>query len=191
MIKGGDVNILNSYEGIEGETVKILGGNVSVVSKDDGINASMTSGTTITIGGGVIYIFCGGDGIDSNSRASYNGIAFTGGKTVIVSTSGGNSAIDSEQGYSFSGGYVVAVMPRGGMSGEATHCQNFSGVGKNLTLSLTKGQYLVCDIGGAKLTLNMPATISASVVLLGSSSASATTGTTSSHKLSEGEFIWE
>ena len=151
----------------------------------------MTSGTTITIGDGLLYIFCGGDGIDSNSRASYSGIAFTGGKTVIVSTSGGNSAIDSEQGYSFSGGYVVAIMPRGGMSGEATHCQNFASVGKNLSLSLTKGQYIICDIGGQKLTLNMPATISASVVLLGSGNATATASATSSYTLSEGEFMWD
>ena len=191
VVNGGTINVVNSYEGIEGETVKILGGTVYIVSKDDGINASMTSGTTITIGGGLLYIFCGGDGIDSNSRASYSGIAFTGGKTVIVSTSGGNSAIDSEQGYSFSGGYVVAIMPRGGMSGEATHCQNFASVGKNLSLSLTKGQYIICDIGGQKLTLNMPATISASVVLLGSGNATATASATSSYTLSEGEFMWD
>lgn len=32
-----------------------------------------------------------GDGVDSNSRTSYQGIVFSGGDIVIVSTSGGNS----------------------------------------------------------------------------------------------------
>lgn len=190
-INNGNISVINSYEGMEGTSVNILGGNVSVISKDDGINGTITSGAAITVGGGTLYVYCGGDGIDSNSRSSYGGIVFSGGKTLIISTSGGNSAIDSEAGYSYSGGSVVAIMPRGGMSSEATRCQNFSSVGKKAELSLTNGRYLVCEIGGDKLTVNMPTSISALIVMLGSNGASATTNATDSHNLSEGEFIWD
>ena len=190
-VNNGNVSVINSYEGIEGRSVSILGGGLSVIARDDGINGTAYSGAAITVGGGTLYIYCGGDGIDSNSRTSYGGIVFSGGRTLVISTSGGNSAIDSEAGYSYTGGYVVALMPRGGMSGEATRCQSFSSVGNSLNLSLTKGEYLICEIGGEKLTVNMPTSVSGNVVMLGSSSATATAKSTDSHKLSEGEFIWE
>ncbi len=190
-VNNGKVSVINSYEGIEGNNVEILGGNISVISRDDGVNATASSGTSITIGGGTLYIYCGGDGVDSNSRTSYGGISFSGGRSVIISTSGGNSAIDSEMGYSYTGGSVVAIMPRGAMTNEATKCQNFSSVASYTTLSMTKENYLVCEIGSDKLTLCMPADISGYVIMLGSSSASAAVKSSSSHKLSTGEFIWE
>ena len=188
-MNGGNISVINSYEGVEGYTVKLLGGRLSVISKDDGINATATSGTSITIGGGDLYVFAGGDGIDSNSRTSYSGIAFTGGRSIIISTSGGNSAIDSEQGYSYSGGSHVAIMPCGGMSGESTHCQNFQSIGKKTELSLTKGQCVSIKIGSDKLTLNMPASLSALVITLGDIGASVTTSASDS-SLSEGEYSW-
>lgn len=188
-MNGGCVSVINSYEGVEGYTVKLLGGSLRIVSRDDGINASATTGTSITIGGGELYVCAGGDGIDSNSRTSYSGIAFNGGRSIIISTSSGNSAIDSEQGYSYSGGSVVAIMPRGGMSGESTHCQNFQSIGKKTELSLTKGQCVSIKIGSDKLTLNMPASLSALVITLGDSGASVTTSA-SDGSLSEGEYSW-
>ena len=126
---------------VEGTTVNISGGYVSVNSKDDGINATTTTGTAISISGGTLYIYCSGDGIDSNSRTSYQGIVFSGGNTVVISNSGGNSAIDTEQGYTYEDGAVVAIMPRGGMSNEATHCSNFSSIGKSTQFSLVKDNY--------------------------------------------------
>ena len=189
IVNGGNISVINSYEGAEGYTVTLLGGKLSIVSKDDGINATAASGTSITIGGGELYVYAGGDGIDSNSRTSYSGIALNGGKSVIITTSGGNSAIDSEQGYSYSGGSHVAIMPRGGMSGESTHCQNFQSIGKKTELSLTKGQCVSIKIGSDKLTLNMPTGLSALVITLGDSGASVTTSA-SNGSLGEGEYIW-
>ena len=43
------------------------------------------------IGDVITLVAKSGDGIDSNSRTSFQGIVFSGGDIVIVSTSGGNS----------------------------------------------------------------------------------------------------
>ena len=171
-ILSGEVSVLHSYEGIEGNTVKISGGSTSIVSSDDGINGTGTSGTSISISGGSLYVYAGGDGIDSNSTASYNGISFSGGKTVIISTSGGNSAIDSERGYSYTGGSVLAIMPSGGMSGETTNCSNFSSVGTKTTKSASSGQTVTVSASSETvMTVEMPCSISGMFVYLGSNSA--------------------
>ncbi len=190
-IKDGTVSVTNAYEGIEGTQVNISGGYVSVCSKDDGINATATSGTAIEISGGTVYIYCTGDGIDSNSRASYSGIVFSGGNTVVISNSNGNSAIDSEQGYQYTGGAVIAIMPRGGMSSEATHCQNFSSIGKSSQLSLSAGSYLVAEIGNTTATVKMPASISSAlVIVLGDNSPSTKTESTTAQALDQNGVSW-
>jgi len=189
-VNAGTVSVTNSYEGVEGTSVNISGGYVSVIAKDDGINATTTSGTAIAISGGTLYIYCSGDGIDSNSRTSYQGIVFSGGHTVVISNSGGNSAIDSEQGYAYTGGSVIAIMPRGGMSNEATHCQNFSSVGKSTQTSLTSGSYLVVGIGDTTATIKMPATINALVITLGDSSPSIKTESSTTETLDENGVAW-
>ena len=189
-VSAGTVSVTNSYEGVEGTTVNISGGYASVNAKDDGINATTTSGTAIAISGGTVYIYCSGDGIDSNSRTSYQGIVFSGGNTVVISNSNGNSAIDTEQGYAYEGGAVIAIMPRGGMSNEATHCQSFSSVGKSTQLSLTKDSYLVAEIGGGMATVKMPASINALVITLGDSSPSISTESSVSVELDGNGVAW-
>ncbi len=189
-IKAGTVSVTNSYEGVEGTIVNISGGYVSVNAKDDGINATTTSGTAIAISGGTVYIYCTGDGIDSNSRTSYQGIVFSGGNTVVISNSNGNSAIDTEQGYTYEGGAVIAIMPRGGMSNEATHCQSFSSVGKSTQMSLNKDSFLVAEIGGGTATIKMPASINALVITLGDSSPSINTESSANVTLDENGVAW-
>lgn len=190
-IFGGAVNIVNSYEGIEGFNVKVVGGDIKVVSRDDGVNASADSGVGISMESGSLYVLSGGDGMDSNSKTINNGIVFKGGKTLIISNSGGNSAIDTERGYSYTGGSVVAIMPRGGMSGESTNCSSFSSIGTKIELSINKGENLVCNMGSTSLTLNLPVSMQATVVALGSNSASISTVSSSNHNLKNGEFVWE
>ena len=89
-VNAGTVSVTNSYEGVEGANVNISDGYVSVNAKDDGVNATTTTGTAVSISGGTLYIYCSGDGIDSNSRTSYQGIVFSGGNTVVISNSNGN-----------------------------------------------------------------------------------------------------
>lgn len=129
-IYDGDVNVTKSYEGLEAYVIQIDGGDIDVVSEDDGINAaggsdSDSSGDTFTppsgwgttettstgtlyINGGDIYLNAGGDGLDSN------GSLYVTGGTIIVeaASSGDNSAIDyGDSNYvcSITGGTVLAL----------------------------------------------------------------------------------
>ncbi len=164
-INGGNISISNSYEGIEGNTVSISNGNISVTSSDDGVNATCTSGVGVTLSGGFIYIYCNGDGIDSNSRSSYMGISFEGGNAVIISSSSGNSAIDTEAGYKYFSGSVVAIMPRGGMANEVTHCSNFSSIGSSKTMSFTSGKTITVS-GDLNVSFQMPCSLSNAYLIL-------------------------
>lgn len=190
-VTNGVVNVSNSYEGVEGTNVEISGGKVSVNAKDDGINATATAGTAVTISGGEVYIFCSGDGIDSNSRSSYSGIVFSGGNTVTICNSNGNSAIDTEQGYQYEGGSVVAIMPSGGMSSEAVHCKNFSDIGSNRTTTMIAGRYVTVTVDEeAVVTLQMPVGISGRVIYLGSNSASVSVDEETTATLDENGVCW-
>ncbi len=186
-VLSGDVCITNSYEGVEGNKVMISGGTISVRSSDDGVNATATSGTGIEIKGGELYIYASGDGIDSNSRDSYKGIVFGGGKTVVISTSGGNSAIDSERGYDYTGGYVLAVMPSGGMSSEAKHCQNFDSVAQSQSVRVNQGEYLMI---GDILTLKMPTSLNGLVIFIGDKNAEVKTSSSSTVYFDANGVCW-
>lgn len=138
IITDGTIDVTKSYEGLEGMTVTIEDGDISVVSSDDGLNAAgdpadgnMPSGgpqdggfgggmdeahdyNFIVINGGTINVNADGDGIDSNGD-----LIVTDG-TIYVSgpTNGGNGALDYAGNAAISGGTIVAV----GASGMA---QNF------------------------------------------------------------------
>lgn len=187
-VSGGEVTVTNSYEGVEGNKVVISGGKISVRSSDDGINAQATSGTGIEIKGGEQYIYASGDGIDSNSRDSYKGIVFGGGKTIVISTSGGNSAIDSERGYTYTGGYVLALMPSGGMSSEATHCQNFNSIAQKQSQKLNQGEYLMI---GDILTLKMPTSLNGLVIFIGDKNAEVKTSSSSTATFDANGTCWK
>lgn len=189
-ITAGNVTVTNSYEGLEGATVSITGGAVSVRASDDGINGVATSGTAVTLGGGTVYIYCSGDGIDTNSRTSYSGILFDGGNVVVISTSGGNSAIDTERGYAYNSGTVIAIMPRGGMSNEATHCQNFNSIAKSTQLSLTEGNILSVSTKNADAAIKMPCSMSALVIVLGDTAADIDTNPSTDDALDQNGVAW-
>jgi hypothetical protein len=144
-------------------------------AKPDGFGNDTFGGERgeITVSGGYIHINASGDGIDSNSRSSYQGIIFSGGKTVVISTSGGNSAIDTEQGYDYTGGYVLAVMPSGGMSSEAKRCKNFNSVAQSTSMKLNANEDLkVGDIFNVKI----PTSLNALVIFIGDTDAKITAG---------------
>ncbi len=122
-VKGGNVNIEQSVEGLEGDNVYITGGGISIVSSDDGINAASDTDTDtagapfgqgggiggndggshiISISGGDITIFAGGDGIDSNGS-----IAISGGKIISIIDSQANGAMDCDGAFTLTGGVLI------------------------------------------------------------------------------------
>jgi len=94
-ITGGILNVVNSYEGLEGHEIKISGGTSKVYGKDDGVNAGGNSNPTITITGGYLEVY--------------------------VSPSGDTDGIDSNGTYTQSGGIVIAKGPSSSMASALDH----------------------------------------------------------------------
>lgn len=104
-IHDGVIDILNSFEGIEGEnTITIHGGAFNINASDDGINISASTGC-FTLNGGEIVITAGTDGIDCNGN-----IVQTGGKVTITvpnMNGGGDGPIDYDGTFTRTGGTMV------------------------------------------------------------------------------------
>ncbi len=136
-ISGGTINGTDCYEGIEGLTITISGGDTRVVTSDDGLNAAggndgsgMGGGFNpdkfgggmgndpnagITISGGKLTVIARGDGVDSNGN-----ITITGGEVYVSGPeNGGNGSLDYGGKATISGGIFIAA----GSSGMA---QSFS-----------------------------------------------------------------
>ena len=172
-ISGGKTNISYSYEGLEGASITISGGETTLSSKDDGVNSTNESGRGLTITGGYLYVYAGGDGLDSNTKTNYEGIYFDGGQVVVISTSTGNSCLDTERGYTYVSGSVIAMCPNGGMTSESINASNFSSIGTKSTISLSKDYYLSVKVENETvIALKIPQVLNAFVVYLGSNNAS-------------------
>lgn len=113
------MNISKCYEGLEGAYVIINGGDIKIISDDDGINATGENDTGrmympgdagdektseediwLTVNGGHVYIETSGDGFDSNGSALING----GFLEIYGPQDGGNGSIDVGD-----GGYVLIM----------------------------------------------------------------------------------
>lgn len=146
VISDGTINISSSYEGIEGKTINISGGDISLVSSDDGLNASGGADSSgygrrgdsfsssddvyISISGGTIHINASGDGVDSNGN-----LAISGGQTYVSGPSNsGNGALDYNGEAVISGGIFAAL--------------SVSGMAQNFSQSSTQGAMLVMAEGG-------------------------------------------
>ena len=122
-VSSGQIDILTSYEGLEGVNVDISGGAIHLMSSDDGINAGggmdgsgfggsgrgNTFGEgadahTITISGGYLLVRAGGDGLDANGS-----INMTNGIVLVSSTGSGDGALDYDSSFALSGGTLLAV----------------------------------------------------------------------------------
>ncbi len=189
-ITGGAIRVSECYEGIEGDTISVSGGDIVVISEDDGFNSTGTSGTGISISGGMVLIRAGGDGLDANTTASYAGLVMSGGDVIVISNGPSDAAIDTERGYTFTGGRLLGICLSGDMANsECVYCSNFSSVGKASSMRVSSGQYVVASVGGSiSLAVEMDASFSAYVVYLGSPSATISTASSVSGADSDGAY---
>lgn len=115
---GPTVNVTKSGEGMEGTVVNVLGGDISIVSSDDAINAANGDGVyegeldySFNMLGGKVVINSNGDGIDSNGDVN-----LIGGSAQINSAAGGGEA-----GIDYDGQYYISdqfnLNNRSGVSG--------------------------------------------------------------------------
>ena len=105
----GVLNITADNEGLDSELhLTINGGNVSIVSQNDGINTNEDGVSVTTINGGALHIAAGlgdeGDGIDSNGFLVING-----GTVISMANPRSDSGLDSDMGSYINGGTVVAL----------------------------------------------------------------------------------
>ena len=146
-ITSGTIRITESYEGLEGLYVDVSGGDIALAASDDGINAAggtdqsgfggqrggdrfggrggmgsgSSSGGTITISGGTLYVDASGDGIDANGTITISG----GYTTVCGPTQGDTATLDYDTGAAITGGTFIGT----GASGMA---QTFSDSGQGV-----------------------------------------------------------
>lgn len=173
VVTGGNIEIAKCYEGIEGAVVEISGGEISIVSSDDGINAAGgadqsgfgfgfaggfggerdsfgDSAYCIRISGGKITINASGDGVDSNGDLEVSGGALY----ISGPESSGDSALDYDGSASVTGGIVVAA----GYDGMAQNFGSESTQGSMLIRvgSVVTGEIALSDADGTVLASFTP-----------------------------------
>ena len=159
-ITGGSITITESYEGLEGLSITVSGGDITLKASDDGFNAAggndesgfggmggrpgghggfggdrfgSSSESYIDISGGNIFVDADGDGIDSNGNLS-----FSGGYTIVEGpTNGGNGPLDYGGKGSLSGGTIL-------ITGSSDMAQSLSSSGSQGVFAITVGN---CSAG--------------------------------------------
>ena len=113
-IQGGEISVTESYEGLEGNVIKVSGGHAVVFAKDDGVNASSGTATPqIIISGGYLDVTVSSsgdtDGIDSNGSYTQSGgtVVVRGPGSASGSQGGGAFALDAESSITIKGGTLV------------------------------------------------------------------------------------
>lgn len=167
-IDNGSITVNMSYEGIEAAIININGGDISVTSSDDGINASDGSTTegggaffnrgggktssddssssnniSLNISGGKLYVNASGDGLDSNGA-----INISGGEIIVEGpTNSGDTALDYETSLNFTGGTVMAF-GSSGMVESPTSASNGCAIVSVFTSQSANSAFSLTDASG-------------------------------------------
>lgn len=105
VVDGGQINVLESVEGMEASTITFNGGDITIVASDDGINAVNDNGLgnmSIIVNGGNIDVTVGHgdtDAFDSNGT-----ILIAGGSVNVTAPT---SSFDSNRGNQMTGGHLI------------------------------------------------------------------------------------
>lgn len=168
-IHAGTIHITESYEGLEGLHVEVVGGDITIISSDDGINAAggndssgtggfrggdmfgggkgnSSSNASIVISGGSIYVNASGDGIDANGT-----LEISGGYTVVCGpTIGDTSVLDYDISGVITGGtfigtgaYMMAQTFSSSSQGVVAVSVGNQSAGTEITLEDSKGNIVV------------------------------------------------
>ena len=133
LLQNGTFSIPYCYEGIEGLSVTVNGGDFDITAHDDGFNAAGGTDNSgfgargeqfaadadafILINSGTIVVTSDGDCLDSNGDLSING-----GTLSLTCSGGGNTTLDCNGSYTNNGGNVTtndnAESNPGGMGGK-------------------------------------------------------------------------
>lgn len=164
LVNDGEISVNKSYEGLEGMTITMNGGTVSIVARDDGMNAAGgadqsgfggdmsrdTFGASedcwIEMNGGNLTIDASGDGIDSNGVLTING----GEIYVSGPEDNGNAPLDFETKAVVNGGTLIAA----GSSGMAENFDSSSAQCSmlvQLDTTCTGGELTLTDASGEQL----------------------------------------
>lgn len=179
-VSGDAIDISESYEGLEALHLDIQGGEISLVSRDDGLNAaggtdgsgstggrdgrfgggwmgggrggfsSASSEGSIAISGGTLTIQASGDGLDANGT-----IEITGGTTVVTGpTSGDTAVLDYDTSAAIAGGTFLGT-------GAAGMAQTFRSAGQGVVTERVSGEageeIVLADASGTALLTLSPA----------------------------------
>ena len=114
-VTAGTIGITESYEGLEALHIDVQGGDITLVSKDDGLNAAGGTDSSGTTGGrdGMFGNGAGGrkGGPGGGSSASNGSITISGGTLNITSSGDG---IDANGSLTITGGYTQVMGPTQG-----------------------------------------------------------------------------
>lgn len=146
-VDGGTINIQSCYEGLEGQTVAMTNGNVTIVSSDDGVNAASPSSATGTTDTGMGGAPSAGPNEDfhGGGNGAMGGSGTSGSSTTSGSTTSGTATKTSSD--ETSATYTTAA--------SSTSSNTTSNSGQSMGVGIAMDVDEDCDvtISGGTLTI--------------------------------------
>lgn len=137
-LSGGVLEVAISYEGLEGDIIRISNGTIRVTASDDGVNAGTSTTGMGGFGGGFGGGGMGGFGGSGSSEPTDNGLFITGGYLVINADGDG---LDSNADITMDGGMAIVYGPESNGNGALDY-------GEGCTFHFVRGTLLAMGSSG-------------------------------------------